>query len=122
MRRASLFADYRSRWRCCDQPHRMSPSTRSTDHAGGVYFRNRSHRARVAIKQFRYALELGDSLGVAAIADVRPLRKAQNALGAAHDRDVLLRQITELSDDDSVMAKRSTSEWIELTPLSTANA
>lgn len=72
----------------------------AVDHAGGVYFRKRSHGARVAIKEFRYALEASTDLGVIALRDVRSLRKAQNALGEAHDRDVLIQRLNDLADEN----------------------
>jgi CHAD domain-containing protein len=71
-----------------------------------VYFRNRSHKARVSIKQLRYALELADALGVTRGVELRSLRKAQNALGEAHDRDILMRRISDLVDEQTLMPKQ----------------
>lgn len=65
-------------------------------HATGVYFPNRSHAARIAIKKFRYAVEIGAHTGL--LADqplLRALKKAQDLLGELHDRQTL---IDELSD------------------------
>ena len=63
------------------------------DHATGVYFPNRAHSTRIAIKRLRYALEIlhetgADDLGP----DIRELKKAQDLLGDLHDRQ-------DLSDD-----------------------
>lgn len=86
---------------------RVSDVVRALEHGGGVYFPNRSHRARVAIKRLRYALELAGALGVETGAnDPGALRKAQNALGKAHDRDVLLQRIDTLAEDEDAMPKR----------------
>jgi CHAD domain-containing protein len=69
-------------------------------HAGGVYFPNRSHSARVAIKHLRYAIELADASGTWHLPRPRrPLRKAQEALGEAHDREVLLQRLHGLSSE-----------------------
>ena len=62
----------------------------SMQRAGGVYFPNRSHATRLAIKKLRYALELAYATrGWEIPRAMRRLRKAQDALGQAHDRHVL---------------------------------
>ena len=67
-------------------------------HAGGVYFPNRVHSARVSIKQLRYTLELADATRIwRAPRAVRALRKVQDALGDAHDRQVLMAKLDELA-------------------------
>jgi CHAD domain-containing protein len=67
------------------------------DHASGVYFRNRSHTARVTIKKLRYALELGTATGTLTVRrGLKVLRRAQDALGEAHDREVLLERMQGL--------------------------
>lgn len=79
----------------------------SMHRAGGVYFRKRSHEARVAIKQLRYALALGNATGVQhPPRGLRTLRKAQDALGQAHDREVLLERTRQLQAE-SVSVNRS---------------
>jgi hypothetical protein len=65
-------------------------------HSTGVYFPKRSHEARIAIKKFRYAVEISEYAGV--LVDeplIRTLRKAQDLLGEMHDRQTL---IDELND------------------------
>jgi CHAD domain-containing protein len=65
-------------------------------HASGIYFPRRCHAARIRIKRLRYALELAAAMGVRLPHSVKPLRKAQEALGEAHDREVLLLRLQQL--------------------------
>jgi CHAD domain-containing protein len=67
-------------------------------HATGVYFPNRSHHARIAIKQLRYALDLAKETRTwKSPHGTRALKQAQSALGEAHDREVLIGQLDQLS-------------------------
>ena len=81
-------------------------------HAGGVYFPNRLHKARIAIKRLRYAVELADRAG-----GWRPpgalgrLKNAQEVLGAAHDRQMLLDRLAGLR------AQPEEVDPTEVTPL-----
>jgi CHAD domain-containing protein len=63
--------------------------------AAGVYFPNRLHRARIAIKKLRYSLEIGAATGwrdvVPAIAE---LKKIQDVLGDLRDRQTLADDLT----------------------------
>jgi len=64
-------------------------------HATGVYFPNRSHAARIAIKKFRYTVEISTATGL--LADpplLRTLKKAQDLLGELHDRQTLIDELT----------------------------
>jgi triphosphatase len=71
----------------------------AVDHAGGVYFRNRVHRVRVAAKRLRYTLELADRTGIwVAVDAMKLLKKVQNLLGEAHDREILLERIGDLAE------------------------
>ena len=80
--------------------HRARDLRHAIERAGGVYFRRRSHDARIAIKQLRYALELGlDSRVQPRMPGLRPLRKTQDALGQAHDREVLLERLRNLETE-----------------------
>jgi CHAD domain-containing protein len=75
-------------------------------HASGVYFRNRCHAARVAIKRLRYALELATTTGTMKVPRaMKILKKAQEALGDAHDREVLLLRVQDLPDADGKAAR-----------------
>ena len=58
----------------------------------GVYFPNRIHRTRIAVKKLRYAVEIAGATGVgAAVEDVlRYLKNTQDVLGDLHDRQVLI--------------------------------
>jgi CHAD domain-containing protein len=67
-------------------------------HATSVYFPNRAHRARIALKKFRYAAEIGAQTGAPITQDLlRTLKKGQDALGELRDRQTL---IDELRDTD----------------------
>ena len=64
-------------------------------HATGVYFPNRAHAARIAIKKLRYAVEIAGHAGLLADAQlVRPLKKSQDLLGEMHDRQTLIDELT----------------------------
>jgi CHAD domain-containing protein len=66
--------------------------------AGGsaVYFPNRTHKTRIAVKKLRYAAEIAAATELAVPeASMRRLRKAQDALGALHDRHVLLDELND---------------------------
>ena len=74
-------------------------------HATGVYFPNRSHAARIAIKKFRYAVEIGAQTGL--LADqplLRTLKKAQQLLGELHDRQTLIDELTDAAGRPEVDA------------------
>ena len=75
-----------------------------------VYLPNRAHRARVAIKKFRYALEVESETGLwRAETALKDLRRLQNMLGDVHDLQVLANTIVELTPvpDDGVSERRS---------------
>ena len=60
-------------------------------HATGVYFPNRAHAARIAIKKFRYAVEISARTGLLPDESlIRPLKKSQDLLGDIHDRQALI--------------------------------
>jgi CHAD domain-containing protein len=78
-------------------------------HATGVYFPNRSHSARIAIKKLRYALEVAEAAGMWRSAPAaRVLRKAQNALGRAHDCQVLIVRLRDLSSSGAAVSQLAT--------------
>lgn len=74
----------------------------AVEHAAGLYFPNRLHRTRVAIKKLRYAVEIADAAFASAprhlLAD---LRKIQGRLGDMHDLEVLSACIDRLAGDDA---------------------
>jgi CHAD domain-containing protein len=60
-------------------------------HATGVYFPKRAHKARIAIKKFRYATEIAAAAGLWNAREIiRELKKGQELLGRVHDRQELL--------------------------------
>jgi len=65
--------------------------------AGAVYLPERLHAVRIAVKKFRYALELraraADTKGDA---DLRALKRAQDALGRMHDLQVLIDRVRQV--------------------------
>jgi len=64
----------------------------SVHHASGVYFPNRSHGARVALKKLRYALEIVCAAGgdPVVVDSLQYLKKTQDVLGDLHDRQLLV--------------------------------
>jgi CHAD domain-containing protein len=64
-------------------------------HATGVYFPNRAHRARIAIKQLRYAAEIAQAIGFSEMQPaIGALKRGQETLGDLHDRQVLADALT----------------------------
>lgn len=88
-----LFTTY-SRWRV----HlgrtivaRSGAALEALTHAAGVYFPNRLHNARIALKKLRYAAEIAHETGTEDLASaLNELKKAQDILGDLHDRQSLL--------------------------------
>lgn len=88
--------------------HRAEEARTAIAHAGGVYFPKRSHSARIALKQLRYALELADASGVRHIPRaLRTLRKAQDVLGEAHDHEVLRERLDDLASEGIADAREA---------------
>jgi CHAD domain-containing protein len=68
------------------------------DHMTGVYFPNRAHTTRIALKKFRYGAEIAAATRIAPMDDsIRALRKAQDILGELHDRQVLVDKLPDLA-------------------------
>jgi CHAD domain-containing protein len=64
-------------------------------HATGVYFPNRAHRARIAVKRLRYAAEIAHGIGFTQMRpSIAALKKSQEILGRLHDRQVLADTLT----------------------------
>jgi len=70
-------------------------------HASGVYFPRRAHGARIEIKKLRYIVELMTATSDRACL-IKPLKRAQEALGALHDRDLLRTRVRRVRDDAPV--------------------
>jgi CHAD domain-containing protein len=86
-----------------DLRSRAREAETAIDHAAGLYFRDRLHRARIALKKFRYAVEIADAAGVAPFAEpIAVLKKAQDILGEVHDREMIAGLLERHADDDGV--------------------
>lgn len=82
---------------------RADDLSRAVDHVGGVYFPNRLHAVRVAVKKLRYSAELAGAGGLWPCEDVlSDLKRTQETLGHLHDAEVLRRSIDSLIDDVDV--------------------
>lgn len=80
---------------------RAAATTEAIEHATGVYFPDRVHEARIAIKKMRYAMEIAHELGSGdRIAAIRELKKAQDVLGDLHDRQELADNLIETCPAD----------------------
>jgi CHAD domain-containing protein len=67
------------------------------DHTTGVYFPNRAHTTRIALKKFRYIAEIGEQTRVGTLDDsIRELKKSQDILGDLHDRQVLIDKLPKM--------------------------
>jgi hypothetical protein len=74
-------------------------------HATGVYFPNRVHSARIAIKKLRYAAEISQATRTLQVRDeIKSLRRAQEVLGEMHDRAVLSDTLARYVDREHVSA------------------
>ena len=72
-------------------------------HATGIYFPKRAHRARIAIKQVRYAAEIAEATGHSDMrAAIKALKKGQEILGDLHDRQVLGDTLAAYTGQDGV--------------------
>ncbi len=84
---------------------RSRTATDAIAHATGVYFPKRTHRARIAIKQLRYAGEIALRTGFEQLDPaVGVLKRSQQVLGDLHDRHVLgdsLKSYTKHEDVDA---------------------
>jgi CHAD domain-containing protein len=82
-------------------------------HATGVYFPNRAHGVRVAVKKLRYLVELLDERDPARRPALRSLKRAQQTLGRLHDREVLSRRLDKVERAHEVPAARALSAVLE---------
>jgi CHAD domain-containing protein len=93
-RHASGFGSGWGNWKTalgCLITTRAELAAEALDHATGVYFPNRMHAARVALKKLRYAMEVANDMRAVNLAvPLRDLKKTQDVLGDLHDRQALL--------------------------------
>jgi len=67
------------------------------DTAGSIYLQERLHDVRIALKKFRYALEIsGEAAGVRMSSDLRTLKRGQDVLGRLHDLQVLIDRVRQI--------------------------
>lgn len=79
---------------------RADAAGRAVEDTGTVYAPDRLHRARIALKKFRYTLELAqDCGGVRLSGTLRRLKEVQDILGTLHDHDVLAARIRDGAAD-----------------------
>lgn len=79
------------------------------DRSGGVYFPNRSHSVRLAAKKLRYAMEMADTTGLWRVPSaLRHLKRAQDALGAVHDRQLLIDRLTRTGESPAASQELAT--------------
>jgi CHAD domain-containing protein len=97
------------RWRAALAARLVRRATALRDRireAGALYAPEALHRARVATKKLRYALEVADESGAAACgAPVRMLKRTQNALGELHDFQVLALHVRDADAQVAVPSK-----------------
>jgi CHAD domain-containing protein len=88
----------RSAWRAALRRtvcERAGAAAAAIAHATGVYFPRRAHDARIAIKKFRYALEIAEGTGERLLPGaLHDLKQAQSILGDLHDHQVLLDELS----------------------------
>ena len=70
------------------------------DHATGVYFPDRAHAVRIALKKLRYAMEIAHETRFGDRSEaIRGLKKAQDLLGDLHDRQELIDNLISFNGD-----------------------
>jgi CHAD domain-containing protein len=86
---------------------RAEDAATSLQHASGVYFPNRLHRLRIAVKKLRYDVETADALGLWRPRRVlQDLKRVQARLGEIHDWQVVFERLDDLVTDETLAAAR----------------
>jgi CHAD domain-containing protein len=76
---------------------RAGTLTDALDAAGSLYLPERLHHVRIALKKFRYALEVaGEAAGTPRLPALRVLKRHQDTLGRLHDFQVLIDRVREM--------------------------
>jgi CHAD domain-containing protein len=86
-------------WAVDARIHRRAEELRAAiEDAGAVYLPERVHAVRVALKKFRYAVELANEIASDKRRSVqlRILKRSQDLLGRWHDRQVLIERVRQL--------------------------
>lgn len=113
-------ADRASRWAIeARVGHRAEAVAKAVDAAGNVYLGDRVHAVRIALKKFRYAVELeseiSDDQGWRR--DLALLKRVQGLLGRLHDRQVLIDFVREVQ---ASLSPPNLSLWRSLDSLLTS--
>jgi CHAD domain-containing protein len=67
------------------------------DTAGSIYLQERLHDVRIALKKFRYALEISvEAAGLKPSPDIKVLKRPQETLGRLHDLQILIDRLREI--------------------------
>ena len=71
-----------------------------------MYFPNRAHAVRIALKKLRYAMEIAHETGFGdrSAAQSGSSKKAQDVLGDLHDRQELIDNLVECAGDGAEVA------------------
>ncbi len=88
------------------------------DAAGSIYLQERLHGVRIALKKFRYAVEIaGEASGTRPVADLRVLKRTQDILGRLHDLQVLIDRVRQIQP---ALALPDVAAWRKMDGLVTA--
>jgi CHAD domain-containing protein len=81
---------------------RSRKAAAATEHSAGLYFPNRLHRTRIAIKKLRYAVEVADAIRAWVPSHlIADLKKMQARLGEMHDLHVLATTVETLAGEEA---------------------
>src|SRR5205814_10418632 len=76
---------------------RAANVVRTLDAAGAIYLQERLHDVRIALKKFRYAVEIScEAAGMKPPADIKALKRQQDTLGRLHDLQILIDRMREV--------------------------
>jgi len=88
---------------------------RAVREAGAVYLPERLHAVRIAVKKLRYGVELrARATGTKDEADLRTLKRVQDALGRMHDLQVLIDRVRQVQ---AALVPPDTGVWGHLDGL-----
>lgn len=77
--------------------HRAAALDTAMREAGAVYLEERLHTVRIALKKFRYAMELSaEAAGSKPTPELRTLKRNQDLLGRLHDLQVLIARVRQM--------------------------
>lgn len=77
--------------------HRATTLKHAMLEAGAMYLPERLHAVRIALKKFRYALEVSaEATGAPSSKDIQTLKRGQDVLGRLHDLQILIDRVRQL--------------------------